>query len=496
MALPVVNTNEPGVKELIQGSVKEIANTIFAAANVSITAAAKAVTPSIPEMIGDITEDLRAGPVNRFSQGLEKLDKLLQNFGGNIKDYSAELAKFVDQREARIDKSEKTIRELRENNVKAEMTNTGEINILSKFQIALKEKDLKIAEEAIAKEKANIVEKTKLVQDEKGNTKDRRQSILKSQNTIIEKEKERTQLLEVLNRTEEEDKRGFFQRLGDGINEYVPDGLSDIGSAFTEGLMAPINAIKDVGKMFGSIIKFGKNLPKLLKGFAAGLFGALMAMLPYLLIVGAVVLAIMGLMKILDYFGIGLDDIINGLISFKDFLFELPGKIADGFKTIFTKLQNFFIDAINGVISLINKIPGIEIEKLDRKELPQDEGTDYSKVEMAPPGADPKDMTAGEQDAAFQSQANILTAGEEQDNAFNVTPQEEDMGFFEKIKNKFKSKPANNEYMPVDTQSQAGSSAIIDNSVKTVNQSNTTQSTGLSSRNDDATIFRTSDVAI
>ncbi len=190
MALPVVDTNQPDVKELITGSVKEIANTIFASASVSITAAAKAVTPSIPQMVADITEDLRAGPVNRFSQGLEKLDKLLQNFGGEIKDYSKELAKFVTQREARIDKSEKTIRELRENNVKAEMTDMGEINILSKFQIALKEKDLKIAEEAIAKEKANIVEKTKLVQDEKGNTKARRESILKSQNTIIEKEKE------------------------------------------------------------------------------------------------------------------------------------------------------------------------------------------------------------------------------------------------------------------------------------------------------------------
>ena len=58
----------------------------------------------------------------------------------------------------------------------------------------------------------------------------------------------------------------------------------------------------------------------------------------------------MGLMKILDHFGIGLDDIINGLISFKDFIFELPGKIADGFKSIFNKIQNFFIDAINGVI--------------------------------------------------------------------------------------------------------------------------------------------------
>ena len=40
MALPVVDTNQPEVKELIAGSVKEIANTIFASASVSITAAA------------------------------------------------------------------------------------------------------------------------------------------------------------------------------------------------------------------------------------------------------------------------------------------------------------------------------------------------------------------------------------------------------------------------------------------------------------------------
>ena len=113
---------------------------IFKSASVSITAAAKAVTPSIPEMVADITEDLRAGPVNRFSQGLEKLDKLLQNFGSEVKDYSKELAKFINQREARIDKSEKTIRELREKNVKAEIDTFGNVQILSKFEIQQKEK--------------------------------------------------------------------------------------------------------------------------------------------------------------------------------------------------------------------------------------------------------------------------------------------------------------------------------------------------------------------
>ena len=191
-------------------------------------------------MVGDITEDLRAGPVNRFSQGLEKLDKLLQNFGGEIKDYSEELAKFVTQREARINKSETTIRELRENNVKAEISDMGEINILSKFEIQQKENELKAADKVIKTETKNVEKKTKLVQEENGNTKARRESILKSQNTIIEKEKERSQLLEVLNKTESDDKKTFREKFDDTIDTYVPDGLRDIGSAFTEGLTATI----------------------------------------------------------------------------------------------------------------------------------------------------------------------------------------------------------------------------------------------------------------
>ena len=235
-------------------------------------------------------------------------------------------------------------------------------------------------------------------------------------------------------------------------------------------------------------------LPKLLKGFTVGLLGALMAMLPYLLIVGAVVVAIMGLMKILDHFGIGLDDIIGGLVNFKDFILELPGKIADGFKSIFTKLQNFFIDAINGVISLINKIPGINIEKLDRKELPKEE-TAYDQVQMAAPGAKDYDMTSAteQQDNAFGEVPTQISATEQKDNAFIVpTTPDKGMSFMERMK----TSPANNEYLPVETQAATGGNTIIDNSVKTATSNNQTQSIGISSRNDDTTLYRTSDIAV
>ena len=465
MALPVVDTNQPGVKELIQGSVKEIANTIFATASVSITAAAKAVTPSIPQMVADITEDLRAGPVNRFSQGLEKLDKLLQNFGGEIKDYSKELAKFVTQREARIDKSEKTIRELRENNVKAEIDSMGNIQILSKFQIDQKEKELKIAEEAIAKEKANIEVKTKLVQEEKGNTKARRESILESQNTIIEKEKERTKLLEVLNKKEEdtsdEARMTIKERASKIIEDYVPDGLRDIGNTFIEGLLAPINAVKDLGRIFGGLLKPLKLLPKLLKGFTVGLLGALAAMVPYLLIAAAVVVAIIALKKGFDFLKENIDTVKDKLSNFADAVMEIPNTIKTFFTDIFSKIKNFFIDMINSVITLLNDklgFLGVDIEKLEKEptvaEQKQQEALSTMKSDEAYSIPDTQILTAPESKIVSESKL-----------PFNVNKKPEMLT------------------PPVDA-SNTNNATIIDNSVKSTMQNNSTTTGGLNGTRD------------
>jgi len=478
MALPNTRYNFKEGKKEIAEIVSGIGKAIFTQARGSFEAASKAVVPDISNMVKEITDDLSAGPLDRFSDGLRKVDKLVNELGIDIGKYSKELGEFLQRRQEKSIVSEETVNQLRTQNIKAQVNEFGEVVILTRTQIETQQTLLK-EQNAEIKKSQKVIENYSKIQKRGGElTAEQSQELVEANNNVIKTTEKRADTLASLNMSESEDNRTFRERLGDGIDEYVPAGLQDVGAAFTEGLTAPFTAIKDLGMMFGNMLKPLKLLPKLLKGFTVGLLGALMAMLPYLLIVGAVVLAIMGLMKILDHFGIGLDDIINGLISFKDFLFELPGKIADGFKSIFTKIQNFFIDAINGVISLINKIPGIEIEKLDRKELPQDEGTDYSKVEMAAPGAGNFDTT---------------TATEQQDNAFLVpsTP-DTGMSFMERMK----TSPANNEYMPINTQSQTGGSNIIDNSVKTVNQNNTTQSTGLSSRNDDATIFRTSDIAV
>ena len=482
MALPNTRYNFKEGKKEIAEIVSGIGKAIFTQARGSFEAASKAVVPDVASMVTEITDDLSAGPLDRFSDGLKKVDKLVNELGVDIGKYSKELGEFLQRRQEKSIVSEETVNQLRTQNIKAQVNEVGEVVILTKTQIEEQQNLLK-EQNAEIKKSQKVIEDYSNIQKKGGElTAEQSQELVEANKNVIKTTEQRADTMASLNLTEAEDKRGFFQRLGDDISEYVPDGLSDVGSAFTEGLMAPINAVKDLGIMFGSILKFGKNLPKLLKGFAVGLMGALIAMLPYLLIAGAIVIALIALKKGFDLVVDNLDVIKQKLSDFGDAVMEIPGKISDFFTSIFAKIKNFFIDAINGVIGLLNKIPGVEIEKIEK----DPEGIDNSSV--------------GDQDAAFSAgMLDNTSVTEAQDNAFNVVPNTSDNeggGFFSKFKNMFKSKPANNEYMPISAQSQAGGSNIIDNSVKTVNQNNTTQSTGLSSRNDDATIFRTSDIAV
>ena len=480
MALPNTRYNFAGGKKEVAEIVSGIGQAIFSQARVSFEAASKAVVPDIASMVTEITDDLSAGPLDRFSEGLKKVDKLVNELGIDIGKYSKELGEFLQRRQEKSIVSEETVNQLRTQNIKAQVNEFGEVVILTKTQIEEQQNLLK-EQNAEIKKSQKVIEDYSNIQKKGGElTAEQSQELVEANKNVIKTTEQRADTMASLNLTEAEDKRGFFQRLGDDISEYVPDGLSDVGSAFTEGLMAPINAVKDLGIMFGSILKFGKNLPKLLKGFAAGLMGALIAMLPYLLIAGAIVIALIALKKGFDLVVDNLDVIKQKLSDFGDAVMEIPGKISDFFTSIFAKIKNFFIDAINGVIGLLNKIPGVEIEKIEK----DPEGIDNSSV--------------GDQDAAFTA-GNLdqrTTDVESNESGLVLNNTEESGGFFSKFKNMFKSKPANNEYMPIDTQSQSGGGTIIDNSVKTVNQNNQNQNLGISTRNDDATIFRTSDIAI
>ena len=473
MALPKTRFNFKGGKKEVAEAVGEIGKAIFQQVNVSVESAAKMVVPNVADMVTEITEDLKSGSLIQFQEALKKIDTLVNDLGVDINKYSKELGDFLKMRQEKSIKSEETVNQLRQKNIMAQVNQMGEVQILNKKQIAIQEETLKSYNNEIRTAEKTIQSLSKRQQKGEELTKDQQADLIKANKTLIETTEKRNQVLSTLNKTESEDTRTFRQKFGDAIDEYVPDGLRDIGAAFTEGLMAPFTAIKELGMLFGSLLKPLKALPKLLKGFMVGLFGALAAMLPYLLIVGAVVVAIIALKKGFDFLMDNLDTVKEKLGAFADAVMEIPGKIADFFKGIFAKIKNFFIDMINGAIDLLNKVQGVEIDKLER----------------APDGESAVATTTSPE---VQTNVEASEGAEIVPNSPNISSDAEGESKFDMFKNFLKQlMPNNNELIPT-MEANAGSTTIIDNSVKSANQNNTTQSLGLDVRNNDGVISRAS----
>ena len=474
MALPDTRFNFQGGKKEVAEIVSGIGQAIFSQVRGSLEAASKTVVPSIETMVAEITEDLSSGPIDRFNQGLEKVDKLVNKMGVDLGKYSKDLNKFLQERTKRAQQSEETINQLRTQNIIAQVNKFGEVSILTKSEIEDQKKLLREQNVEI-KDSQKIIEKYSKVQQRGGDlTEEQSAELVEANKKVIETTDKRNETLKTLNIQETDDTRTFREKFGDAIDEYVPDGLRDIGSAFTEGLMAPFTAVKELGLLFGSILKPLKAIPKLLKGFIAGLFGAIIAFIPFLLKAALVVGAIVLLKETFDFLKEKVDENKEALIAFKDKILEIPGKIKDFFdekfelmgvafdnfvedvkaipgkisaffRTIFTKIQNFFIDAINAAIGMINEyVPFAELDKLPNIEVPAE----------ASPIVGPVDSPAvAEAKSAFKTES---------------------------------SGPA---FLKANTGSTATNNSVIDGSVKTNVSNNTTIGSFVSSKNNDNARF-------
>ena len=139
--LPSIDT--PRDQGQIQEIVKEIGIAVFKSAQVSMESAAKAVVPSVPDMVDEILDDLKSGSVRTFNIALDKLDKLVQKLGIDLKDYSKELANFQTKREEKLIRSEEKLQTLREKNIVATIEKSGEIKVLSKREIETRQSNLR-----------------------------------------------------------------------------------------------------------------------------------------------------------------------------------------------------------------------------------------------------------------------------------------------------------------------------------------------------------------
>ena len=309
MALP--SLDNPQDKGQVQEIVADIATAVFKSAKVSMESAAKAVIPSVPDMVEEVLDDLQSGSVRTFNLALDKLDRLVQKLGVDLNDYSKELANFQTKREEKLIKSETKIQALKEKNIIATIEKSGDIKILSQTEIRTRQDNLRALEKNIAEMEKSLEKDRKLLQE---NNKlkttaqaNKKQEILEKSAKLEENKQKADDERQVLGSRGEE-QPGIFQRGREGVSnfvdEYVPTPIADVGSAFVEGLMGPVNAVKELGSVFGGLLKPLRIFKPLLTGlmgglkkFALGLKAAFVSFLPIIAIVALVGLALYGLYK-------------------------------------------------------------------------------------------------------------------------------------------------------------------------------------------------------
>ena len=313
MALPNVRYNFKGGKKEVAEIVKEIGIAIFKSAKVSLDSAAKAVIPSVPDMVEEVLEDLQSGSVRTFNLALDKLDRLVQKLGVDLNDYSKELANFQTKREEKLVKSETKIQALKEKNIIATIEKSGDIKILSQTEIITRQENLRALEKNIAATEKSLEKDRELLQE--GNKlkttaqANKKQEILQKTEKLEEDKQKAADQREVLG-SKGDEQPGVFQRASEGVGnfveEYVPTPIADVGSAFVEGLMGPVNAVKELGSVFGGLLKPLKLLKPLftgllggLKKFALGLKASFVSFLPMIAIVALVGIALFALYNFL-----------------------------------------------------------------------------------------------------------------------------------------------------------------------------------------------------
>ena len=470
MALPDTRFNFKGGKKEVAEAVRDIGQAIFNQTRVSFESAAKMVVPSIPDMVTEIIDDLSSGPLDRFSEGMKKVDRLINELGVDIGKYSKELAGFLKLRQEKSIKSEETVNELREKNIIAQVNRMGDVEILNRQQIEEQNKNLITYNNEIRDAEKVIQNLSKRQQKGRELDEQQQKDLIAANKTLVETTEKRNKTLTVLNKTETEDTRSFRDKFDDTIENYVPDGLRDIGAAFTEGLTAPFTAIKELGVGFMGMLKPLKLLPKMLMMFSTGVVSAVISLAPFIGIAAAVIAGIIAWIAVIKYVRDNFDELQEKLSNFGNKIMEIPEKISDFFSSIFTKIKNFFIDAINSVISLVNKIPGIEIEKIEREPETVDS-----------PVLSPEEQKAKQ--AMTDDSAYIVPPKQD----VPVGDVESNAPMFEKFKNLLKMLKPDAALAPAIEVGATGSGAtIIDNSVKSVNQNNNQQSIALDTRNNDS----------
>lgn len=268
MALPSIETETNAVDQT-QSAIDKLGKSIMEKASMSIQGATKAIIPNIPKMINELTMDLEKGPINSFTKVIVKLEKMVESLGLDLRSYNEDLADMLQQREQKAVESEKTVADLRQQNIIARVNKeTKEVEVLTRSQIRIEEKLMKkqtdriaVLQKSIEKDRRALQEKDKLSNQEKNVVRKR---IVANTEALTNLEAKRDETAGTLNTTADT-----------GRAKPLPMFVEQLKDAFMEPFAAireSFNMLKETGKGSAELVNFltGGIFLKAFKGLTKG----------------------------------------------------------------------------------------------------------------------------------------------------------------------------------------------------------------------------------
>ena len=255
--------------------IEKLGKSIQDSTALGMKAATQAVVGNVPEMIRELTEDIKSGSIDNFATAINKLIKLTTELGIDLRDYNKDLAETVDKFTSKQMKLEDKLTKFREMGLKAEIKN-GEVKLLTQRDVFKAQKEKIKNEKRIEK---LTEDRTRLQADLDSKVWENSKARTKAQEKVIKNEEDIAQLR--LDNEEIDKKTGVTADTGFSGNDQgfskltelkeafmiIPDTIADafgqfanVGKKAFSGFMTFLGApLKTIGKMFKSIANIFKT---------------------------------------------------------------------------------------------------------------------------------------------------------------------------------------------------------------------------------------------
>ena len=359
-----------------ESDIKKLFKTIMQDTMKTVSAGRKTVIAptQIRNIAKEIISEAESGSIEKFERALNKTESIIAQLGVNIGDFNKGLGKRIEELRTQRDTSAKEVEQLRASNIIAETKSVKdgkeyriETNILTNQEINARKELLEVNTKRVDELEKKIIKKREKILEGDEVTQDQKEKILADEQKLA-------------------DFRFKLEKEDQTLNPLKQDeGERGPNSQFYEELKAPFVA---VGDAFMSLKDIGMDVVGVFKFLTTGGFmKGLKSMKKGIMSIGKFFMST----KVL--IGLAIAGVIAGIVYFKDellavgkFIIGVPNMIAEGIKKVWTMITDFFKSAINSVITLINKIPGVNIALLETSKM-KEEKEEAAKQERIRKGA-------------------------------------------------------------------------------------------------------------